>query len=552
MKALLLGVMLAFSLGFHGARASQEIFLSLPNLLSLEQQQRIADFPALVAQAGKGNVESQIDLAMAISQSLRMDTFAAWLVEAVYEENGFMLDNLTAMSRSKVLRGYRLLAEISLDFRYDEIDPAKGLALLTGLARHPDDPTESRLFLADFLAYGGEYHFGQGNIPADFHVYTKAASVLPPTQNLAAIWRTYSDDLPNPNLNIVHATDALEDFNVNKISKFGLCENALGKTNEIASAFDRIQEQLIADGIASPEEVDQAYDQLDSIAGNSLSAKVQLGFENVPWRAMLSLVLMGDSNVEVAVKDSTTIPLPGISVNAASTPVYLVASKMATALELEFRCRDDQVLVVMSGIAQYRSSYDLNVSFVTEVSDSQSAEGEDITTLVWSSGFTYEGQVKDLVPNGVGVLQAPVSDGQGFVKKGRFVNGQLNGFAEQYRRDGSYWYKGDLQDGLPHGEGHLKIPEDLVDFHGRFEGGEFYGAGSYYYGPWRPVVDVDDQTERDSLEDVYIGPIRAGVPHGTGTCHSGGGQHRCTFFEGVAVGFENISLVPGFSTLPSF
>ena len=106
-------------------------------------------------------------------------------------------------------------------------------------------------------------------------------------------------------------------------------------------------------------------------------------------------------------------------------------------------------------------------------------------TIDYQNGYVYEGNVKDGVPHGVGMMTC--EDGRvcyGIWEDGKIIyEGELNGEGKPHGRGTEVYskrnvYEGGFKGGKRHGKGTYKWPNGAV-YKGEYKGGKRNGMGTY-------------------------------------------------------------------------
>lgn len=157
---------------------------------------------------------------------------------------------------------------------------------------------------------------------------------------------------------------------------------------------------------------------------------------------------------------------------------------------------------------------------ITEEYLEQMREQDQLTgygTKKFQNGNVYTGYMEFGVPHGQGTL----TETDGTVTTGTFVQGNITGYAETTRRNG-YSYKGYWKDNKPHGTG-TAVYAGGDTYTGDFANGDRHGTGtytwtdgSYYTGDWVEGERTGQGTLHSSDGTVYTGGFKKGEYSGYG------------------------------------
>lgn len=189
--------------------------------------------------------------------------------------------------------------------------------------------------------------------------------------------------------------------------------------------------------------------------------------------------------------------------------------------------------------------------------------GELHTGKLITCEYNYNGEFRDLEPNGTGVLKHI----DGSITSGKFHHGRINGFGTLRHVNGDL-YEGDFEDGSKtgfgkmiytdgrvyegswidnkiSGKGTLTFPTNNkeVRYTGYFENGIYdgdgrieYADGSFYDGHWLRGVKTGEGIWKTALF-TYIGGFRNNRIHGYGKLNFGDGSYYYGMFDyGIAQG----------------
>ena len=143
------------------------------------------------------------------------------------------------------------------------------------------------------------------------------------------------------------------------------------------------------------------------------------------------------------------------------------------------------------------------ISFLLLSSFLTSCDKKEETLYRWetSSGFewkkfgekkthpTYEGDVENRIPNGLGIIFYP--DGQKY--EGELKDGRINGQGTLTEPNGIK-YEGEWKEGIPHGKGTKTFPDgrkyvgEWMDGRPNGQGTKTYSDGSKFVGFWKDGV----------------------------------------------------------------
>ena len=132
---------------------------------------------------------------------------------------------------------------------------------------------------------------------------------------------------------------------------------------------------------------------------------------------------------------------------------------------------------------------------------------------------TYDGQLNENIPNGVGTF----TYGNGDSYKGDWVGGKKNGHGDYLWASGCK-YNGAFRDDQMDGDGVHTWPDTSV-FHGRWRAGKLHGEGVLttrkgvqYEEVWEAGKRVSRKEKKTAEFDdgVYEGGLKHGLPYGKG------------------------------------
>ena len=381
--------------------------------------------------------------------------------------------------------------------------------------------------------------------------YLSIADYLPDSSHLDSVWERFTTDFKPMDakqaLQLLVASEAAMDDEVETTlpddELFQACENVLGSTNQVLQAFGQLQQDLLNSGSASEQQMQQAYQSIGSLNDISGFKPVTFKFDSIQVRSVFSLLwdVMGSSqHAQPKIKFAENLPDHVVEIRNQHVPAVLVFSQLIDLFELDVKCHQDWLQI------QPRASNPANAEKKLLISNFVTHYAYDANTqkvqMQWGQEFQYEGEVKNQIPDGQGVLTL-----NGDKISGQFKQGLLNGQGERVSATGHIIMRGQFKDGNLHGTGEYistgTYLSNKAHWSGEFEQGGFTGEGVMFL-PNDRYAQYANSAEGKPYLIRYSGPINASQPDGTGQCAFEKMEYSCTFYKGYFIGFEEISFLP--------
>lgn len=217
------------------------------------------------------------------------------------------------------------------------------------------------------------------------------------------------------------------------------------------------------------------------------------------------------------------------SAAAVTSPAEKKTADAETAADLDLDIINDNAVALSPNVNKNESE---NTETTTQSVTAQNKNDPDISEntsqqttqndqniMTFRSGIgTYEGEGKNRIPNGHGVMKYENGD----VYKGEWKTGDLNGKGIMIYANGNS-YDGNWKNNYPEGQGIMKYSNGDV-YTGGWRLGSRHGMGTMKYangdvykGSWKHNLCDGEGTMTYSNGDVYIGEWHNNCRNGTGT-----------------------------------